>query len=64
MVRERRALEPGLHVEDVNGCDELAESAARNLREALMSCGYPPDTSVSIEVAAPGISLTTAVGPT
>ena len=64
MVRERRALEAGLHVEDVNdGCEELAESAGRDLREQLILCGFEPDIVVSIEVAvAPGISFTSSVG--
>ena len=62
-VRELRALEPGLHVEDVSGCEDLAEAAARDLREQLVACGSPPDISVSIEIAAPGIPFTTAAWP-
>jgi len=62
-VRELRALEPSLHVEDANGCEELAESAGRDLREQLILCGFEPDITVKIELAAPGISFTTAVGP-
>ena len=62
VVRERRALEAGLHVEDVNGCEDLAESAARDLREQLILCGFERDITASIEIAAPGISYTTTAG--
>ena len=40
MVRARRE-DQKLHVKDLQECEELAESAARDLREQLISCGYP-----------------------
>jgi hypothetical protein len=61
-VRDLRALESGLHVEDVKACDELADIAVRDLREELISCGYPSDVQVSVDVAAPGVTYTVAVG--
>ena len=39
-VRARRD-DQKLHVKDLKDCDELAESAARDLREQLVACGYP-----------------------
>ncbi len=61
-VRELREL-GSRHVTDVStACEELAESAARDLREQLVACGYPVDITVSIEIAAPGISVITAAG--
>jgi hypothetical protein len=45
-----------------NGCDDLVDGAAHDLRERLVECGYPGDLSVSIEIAAPGVSYAIAVG--
>jgi len=62
LVQELRELE-SRHVTDVkNGCEELADVAARDLRERLTACGYPADMKVSVEIAAPGVSYAVTVG--
>jgi hypothetical protein len=60
IVRERREVEAGLHVEDVKSCEDDFEDGARSLRELVCSCFGP--VAVEILVRAPGIEFRVEIG--